>query len=100
MNLASFTAQDSACGANSDSRGNVDESRIELCIERKLRRLGLLVPDSWMTPAEAANYARLSTSHLLRLCRQGRGPPYAGDKKLMRFRRSQIDRWIERFDRH
>jgi hypothetical protein len=54
--------------------GYLSESRLDRLIERKLRKLGLLVADSWMTPAEAAAHARMSKSHLLRLCRQASGP--------------------------
>jgi excisionase family DNA binding protein len=67
---------------------------LDFRIERALRKLGLLVADSWLTPAEAAKHARLSKSHLLRVCRQGRGPEYAGEGKLMRFRKSAVDRWL------
>jgi len=78
-----------------NSFGNICDQELDRCIERKLRALGLLVPDSWMTPAEAAAYARMSKWHFQRLCRQGRGPECVGAGKLMRFRRSAVDSWLD-----
>ncbi|MBX9845206.1 MAG: helix-turn-helix domain-containing protein [Xanthobacteraceae bacterium] len=72
-----------------------DEQELDRRIERKLRQLGLLVPDAWMTPSEAAGHARVSRWHLLRLCRAGCGPESCGVGKMMRFRRSAIDRWLD-----
>jgi excisionase family DNA binding protein len=73
----------------------LDDQELELRIERKIRRLGLIALDSWMTPTEAALHIRMSKSTFLRLCRQGYGPAHTGDGKLMRFRRSVVDRWLE-----
>jgi hypothetical protein len=70
----------------------IDE--IDRRIERKLRSLGLLVPDTWMTSAEAAAHVRMSRWHFQRLCRQGRGPPCVGAGKLMRFKQSRVDSWL------
>jgi excisionase family DNA binding protein len=79
-----------------ESLHNIEDEELDQRIERKLRRLGLLIPDVWMTPAEAADHARLSKHHLLRLCRQGNGPDHRGMGKLMRFRRSAVDQWLDR----
>lgn len=77
------------------ARGSIDESELDRRIEQKLRRLGLLVPDVWMTAAEAAAHTRMSKWHFQRLCRQGRGPEQVGTGKLVRFRRSVVDRWLD-----
>jgi excisionase family DNA binding protein len=74
---------------------NIEDAELNQHIQRQLRRLGLLIPDTWLTPREAAQHARLSKAHLLRLCRQGRGPDYSGAGKLMRFRRSAVDHWLD-----
>jgi excisionase family DNA binding protein len=72
-----------------------DERELDRRIEQKLRRLGLLVPDIWMTAAEAAAHVRISKWHFQRLCREGRGPPCVGAGKFVRFRRSTVDSWLD-----
>lgn len=74
---------------------NLDDQELDLRIERKIRRLGLIALDTWMTPAEAASHIRMSKSTFLRLCRRGYGPTHTGDGKLMRFRRSVVDGWLD-----
>jgi predicted DNA-binding transcriptional regulator AlpA len=73
----------------------VQEQELDRRIERKLRGLGLLMPDVWMTSTQAAAHARMSKWHFQRLCRQGRGPDRVGTGKLMRFRRSAVDCWLD-----
>jgi excisionase family DNA binding protein len=73
----------------------IDEQDLDQHIDRRLRAFGLLVPDSWMTPAEAATHSRLSIWHFQRLCREGRGPDHVGTGKLIRFRKSAVDRWLD-----
>lgn len=58
------------------------------------RQLAALNRETWGTPGEAAEWARMSKSHLLRLCRKGGGPPCSGKGKLMRFKKSDVDRWL------
>ena len=58
------------------------------------RQITALNRDAWGTPGEAAAWARMSKAHLLRLCRQGQGPDRVGAGRLMRFRRSAVDRWL------
>jgi hypothetical protein len=89
------TVEETLAGSRSLAASANADLVLERQIERALRKLGLLVADSWMTPLEAAQHARLSKQHLLRVCRQGCGPQFVGEGKLMRFRRSAIDRWLE-----
>jgi len=51
---------------------------------------------AWLTPAEAAQRARLSTSHFLRMVRNGRGPVHVGKHRLLRVKRSELDAWNAR----
>jgi excisionase family DNA binding protein len=65
-------------------------------IERRIERSGrgLDTFKSWLPAREAAERARLSKSHLLRLVRQGRGPAHVGAGRLMSFRGSDVDSWV------
>ncbi len=60
------------------------------------RQIIALNRDTWGTPAEAAAWARISKAHLLRLCRQGHGPEHVGTGKLMRFKRTAVDHWLDK----
>jgi hypothetical protein len=82
------------------SQDRIDESELDRRIARALRGLGLFVPDVWMTAAEAAEHTRMSIWHFQRLCRQGRGPEHVGTGKLVRFRKSVVDRWPDGQGRH
>jgi hypothetical protein len=42
-----------------DTVRNIDMQELDRRIERKLRELGLLALDSWLTSAEAAAHARM-----------------------------------------
>ena len=57
------------------------------------------IPDE-VTAAEAAAHTRMSKWHFQRLCRQGRGPDHVGTGKLVRFRRSIVDLWLDSQGRH
>lgn len=48
----------------------------------------------WLTPKEAALRARLSTDNFLRRCRKASGPARSGAGRLMRFKTSDVDKWI------
>jgi excisionase family DNA binding protein len=65
---------------------------LEARIERATRRLAS--SDGWLTPEEAAARARISRSHFLRLCRDRSGPACSGKGRLMRFRTSDVDKWV------
>jgi excisionase family DNA binding protein len=65
---------------------------LEARIERAAKRLA--TDKAWLTPDEAAERARMSRSHFLRLCRNRSGPTCSGKGRLMRFCTSNVDKWI------
>jgi excisionase family DNA binding protein len=77
------------------NKPNMDGDIRDFIVAEVRRQIATLARDTWGTPAEAAEWARVSKSHLLRLCRGGLGPQHSGDGKLMRFRRSAVDRWLD-----
>ena len=74
---------------------NISDCELDQRIERALRRLGLLAADQWLTPGQAAERAKVSRGHLLRLIRQGQGPTATGAGKLLRIKASAVDAWLE-----
>ena len=76
-------------------RAEGDKADLMVLVSAEVKRqITALSRDTWGTAGEAAFWARVSKAHLLRLCRQGQGPEYVGSGKLMRFKRSAVDRWL------
>jgi excisionase family DNA binding protein len=71
----------------------LEDSELQQRIKSALRVLA--VGDTWLTPTEAATRARISKSHFLRLLRAAKGPKHSGEGRLMRFRVSDVDAWID-----
>jgi excisionase family DNA binding protein len=65
---------------------------LEARIARETHQLS--TRNAWLTPDEAAERARMSRSHFLRLCRTRSGPACSGKGRLMRFRTSDVDQWV------
>ncbi len=49
---------------------------------------------AWLNPKESAAYVRLSLDNFLVRVREGRGPAYSGERKLMRFKVRDLDVWV------
>jgi excisionase family DNA binding protein len=50
--------------------------------------------ESYLTPAESAQYLRSSTSTLAKLRLKGDGPVFTRIGRVIRYRRSDLDRWM------
>ena len=53
------------------------------------------VESPWMTQTEAASYLRLSTRQIRRLVRQEAITRYGGQGKAARYRKGNLDRYLE-----
>jgi excisionase family DNA binding protein len=51
-------------------------------------------PESYFTPEEAAEYLRSSPSTLAKLRLYGSGPVFTRIGRVIRYRRSDLDRWM------
>jgi excisionase family DNA binding protein len=53
-----------------------------------------MAPEAYYTPEEAAEYLRSSPSTLAKLRLNGGGPAFTRIGRVIRYRRSDLDRWM------
>lgn len=73
----------------------IESQDIQRRIDVAVRAAVKVTLDPWMNAAEAAAHARLNKDSFLRLRRRGEAPAGVGSGKLLRWRRSTIDKWLE-----
>ena len=61
----------------------------------QIRKKGPPVQPLTLNTSDAARYCGLSPSKLSRLRHGGRGPPFVRIDACVRFRRADLDRWLE-----
>ena len=53
-----------------------------------------MAPETYYTPEEAAEYLRSSRSTLAKLRLRGTGPVFTRIGRVIRYRRTDLDRWM------
>ena len=78
------------------------ETAVERAVAKALVDYGIEPParpaqdmGEWMKAVEAAKYVRLSEGHLETLRRVGNGPAFERYGRRVRYRRTDLDAWIE-----
>jgi len=59
------------------------------------RKQGDLAMDKWLTLEQIAEYLQMSTSSIYKMAQKGKIPAYKVGRQW-RFRKEEIDRWIEK----
>lgn len=52
-------------------------------------------PRTWLSPAEAADYLRLSIQSLANMRCTGAGPKFHRRGRVVRYKRTDLDKWLE-----
>jgi excisionase family DNA binding protein len=55
----------------------------------------MAAPEPLLTPAEAAAYLRLEEHTLANWCWRGEGPPYVRIDRRVRYRREDLEAWVQ-----
>jgi excisionase family DNA binding protein len=71
------------------------EETVRALVQAELARLEHEAHERWYTASEAAEYLRVSVQRIHDLVSQGRLPRYGGKGCVLRFRRHDLDRYIE-----
>ena len=74
----------------------LNETELDIRIERKLHALGVIVRDDWHDAESAATYLKMSKPHFLRVANSDEPPESSGHGRMRRWRTSALDQWQTR----
>jgi hypothetical protein len=70
------------------------EALIKHVVQRTLAQIGYLEPNPFINSKACAELIGVSPEHLCAMRARGEGPPWSGEGKWIRYRRSEVLDWL------
>src|SRR4051812_15307289 len=68
---------------------------IERIVQKTLAQTGVFESNPFINSKACANLLGVSPEHLCAMRARGQGPPWSGEGKWIRYRRSEVIRWLD-----
>ncbi|MBR1236537.1 helix-turn-helix domain-containing protein [Bradyrhizobium sp. AUGA SZCCT0182] len=71
------------------------EALIERIVELTVTKVGAFESNPFINSKACAELLGVSSEHLCAMRARGQGPPWSGEGKWIRYRRSEVVRWLD-----